>query len=87
MTLPQRCINTAATLAVRGMALLHGDYGPIRALADKHGLKHLPGRGPHKPLLLLVNFDWALEPPRPISPAIKWVVGGLLLPQSMGVRA
>jgi hypothetical protein len=42
-------------------------------------VKHLPGTGPHKPLLLLVNFDWALEPARPTSPSIKFL--GALMPR------
>lgn len=79
MTLRQRCINTAATAAVRAMAHFHGDFGPIRALADRRGVKHLPGTGPHKPLLLLVNYDWALEPARPTSPSIKYL--GALMPR------
>lgn len=41
-------------------------------------MKHLPGTGPHKPLLLLVNFDWALEPPRPVAPSTKYL--GPLMP-------
>lgn len=79
MTLKQRCVNTAATLAVRAMAHFHWNYGPIRALANKHSIQHLPGSGPSRPLLLLVNFDWALEPARPIGPAIKYL--GPLMPR------
>lgn len=35
MSLWQRCVNTAATLSVRAMAYFHGDFGPIRKLADR----------------------------------------------------
>lgn len=79
MSLKQRCINTAVTVAVRAVTHYHHRFGPIYALAKKYGIKNLPGTGSHKPILLLVNFDWALEPPRPIGPAIKYL--GALMPQ------
>lgn len=45
----------------------------------RRGVKHLPGTGPYKPLLLLVNFDWALEPARPVGPSTKHL--GALMPR------
>lgn len=51
---------------------------PPARLARRRGVAHLPGRGPHKPLLLLVNFDWALEPPRPVAPNTVYL--GALMP-------
>jgi UDP:flavonoid glycosyltransferase YjiC (YdhE family) len=38
-----------------------------------------PGLGPSRPLLLLVNFDHALEPPRPIAPSTRFI--GALMPR------
>jgi hypothetical protein len=38
-----------------------------------------PGTGPSRPLLLLVNFDWALEPPRPVAPSTHFI--GPLMPR------
>jgi hypothetical protein len=38
MSMRQRCINTAAALSVRAMAYFHGDFGPIRKLADRQVL-------------------------------------------------
>jgi hypothetical protein len=52
---------------------------PASFLSYRRGVKHLPGTGPHKPLLLLVNFDWALEPARPVGPSTKYL--GALMPR------
>ncbi|WIA31098.1 hypothetical protein OEZ86_001125 [Tetradesmus obliquus] len=65
MSFWQRCYNLGATALTKAMAHAHREYGPIRRLARKHGVPNLPGQGPTRPLLLLVNFDWSLEPPRP----------------------
>lgn len=81
MSLKQRCINTAATVAVRAMAYFHRHYGPIKDLANRRGIREIPLRDvASRPLLLLVNFDWSLEPARPVSPSVKYV--GALMPRA-----
>uniref|UniRef100_A0A383VRS4 UDP-glycosyltransferases domain-containing protein n=1 Tax=Tetradesmus obliquus TaxID=3088 RepID=A0A383VRS4_TETOB len=79
MSFWQRCYNLGATALTKAMAHVHREYGPIRRLARKHGVPNLPGQGPTRPLLLLVNFDWSLEPPRPVAPNTKYL--GALMPR------
>ena len=86
MTLAQRCVNTAVLAASKALNHLHtGRWGPIGALARRHGLPP-PGRsasggvGGARPLLLLVNFDFALEPARPVAPSTRYV--GALMPRA-----
>lgn len=47
-------------------------------IARRHGVPP-PGTGPSRPLLLLVNFDWALEAPRPVAPSTHFL--GPLMPR------
>jgi UDP:flavonoid glycosyltransferase YjiC (YdhE family) len=49
----------------------------IHRLARQYSNGYLPGTGPYRPLLLLVNFDWALEAPRPVAPNTVYL-GGLM---------
>ncbi|KAI8472903.1 MAG: hypothetical protein J3K34DRAFT_519435 [Monoraphidium minutum] len=88
MTLRQRCANAAVTAPTKVIPHGHRHWGPIggRAGAAARGLgvsrRHgvpLPGTGPSRPLLLLVNFDWALEPPRPVAPGTHYI--GPLMPR------
>jgi UDP:flavonoid glycosyltransferase YjiC (YdhE family) len=78
MTLLQRAVNLVAAKAARG-ALAYtywGRFGGLQRLLRRHGLS-LPW--PYaSPLLLLVNSNFVLEPPRAIPPNIKYV--GPVLP-------
>ncbi|GBF89728.1 2-hydroxyacylsphingosine 1-beta-galactosyltransferase [Raphidocelis subcapitata] len=78
MTLPQRCANTASMVAAKVLNYAHSKWGPIAALARRHNLSR-PGLGPSRPLLLLVNFDFALEPARPVAPNTHYL--GPLMPR------
>lgn len=77
MTLPQRARNALALVTSKTLSYGHTRFGPIAALARRLGLPR-PGTGACRPQMLLVNFDWALEPARPVAPSTVYV--GALMP-------
>ncbi|KAI8466177.1 MAG: hypothetical protein J3K34DRAFT_524714 [Monoraphidium minutum] len=79
MTLRQRCANVAITALTKVITYVNVHWGPIASVSRRHGVPPRGAAGPPRPLLLLVNFDWALEPPRPVAPGTHYI--GALMPR------